>query len=152
MPIIQLLINVVLKVLNIHSLVNNINLFLCLKHIKCRDIISQHDLSDHQDSDERLLLWGGSAVYQRISIKGSDFLVNVRPKRSYLDYHHDWMSFKKLTIKLPIHQKHSFQSWLNYKMGRLHLLLNESTSSNSGLHIFSGQLYRRWINICISIR
>ena len=50
----------------------------------------------HQDSDERLLLWGGSAVYQRISIKGSDFLVNVRPKRSYLPFSLRLNEFQKI--------------------------------------------------------
>ncbi len=55
------------------------------------------------------LLWGGSAIYQTVSIGNQDFLMKLRPKRKYLDFNIFLSDFSRVTYR----QSETAQSFLS---------------------------------------
>ncbi|MGC6368049.1 MAG: cytochrome c biogenesis protein ResB [Candidatus Marinamargulisbacteria bacterium] len=52
--------------------------------------------ASNQTMDQRFLVWGGSAVYQTIQLNGVEYLLNVRPKRTYLPFSIQLDNFQKI--------------------------------------------------------
>ena len=62
-----------------------------------RNIPGMNLMIKHSGGTDYYMVWGGSAIYQEISLSGHTYLIKLRPKRRYLDFSIQLMDFTRET-------------------------------------------------------